>query len=61
MKVYNKGKDTESNGRIRIKDKHGHFLGKIQDGTVYIYCKRCKEFYIVQNTHTSENKDDTGS
>jgi len=61
MKVYNKGKDTESNGRRRIKDKHGHFLAKIQGGVLYIYCKRCKEFYMVQTTQTSEDNDDNCS
>ena len=29
---------------MRLKDRHGHFLGKILNGIVYVYCKRCKEF-----------------
>ena len=29
---------------VRLKDRHGHFLGKILNGIVYVYCKRCKEF-----------------
>ena len=33
----------------RIRDKHGHFLGRIMDdGSVDIYCKRCKEFHNLQ-------------
>ncbi len=37
-------------GYIRIKDKHGHFLGEIRlnssfYGSFYAYCKRCKEFH----------------
>ena len=30
---------------VRLKDKHGHFLGKFLNGIVYVYCKRCKEFH----------------
>lgn len=32
---------------MRLKDRHGHFLGKILNGIVYVYCKRCKEFHEV--------------
>ena len=32
---------------VRLKDRHGHFLGKILNKVVYIYCKRCKEFHQV--------------
>ncbi len=34
-------------GYLRIKDKHGHFLGEVQHGFLRIYCKRCKEFSEV--------------
>ena len=30
---------------LRIKDRHGHYLGDVQDGFIRIYCKRCKEFF----------------
>ena len=32
---------------IRFKDRHGHFLAKILNGIVYVFCKRCKEFHQV--------------
>ncbi len=32
---------------VRLKDKHGHFLGKILNEIVYVFCKRCKEFHEV--------------
>ena len=32
---------------VRLKDKHGHFLGKILNKIVHVYCKRCKEFHKV--------------
>ena len=58
MKASKTSKDINSHRCIRIKDKHGHFLGKIQNGAVYIYCKRCKEFYIAQNIQGSDDKND---
>ncbi len=36
---------TNNQKEVRLKDKHGHFLGKILNKVVYIYCKRCKEFH----------------
>jgi hypothetical protein len=42
---------------IRFKDRHGHFLAKILNGIVYVFCKRCKEFHQVpkggEETHTN--------
>ncbi len=43
-----KYKKSINQKEIRIKDKHGHFLGKIQNNSIYIYCKKCKDFYVVQ-------------
>ena len=41
-------KNINSNQKeVRLKDRHGHFLGKILNGIVYVYCKRCKEFHEV--------------
>ena len=31
----------------RITDKCHHFLGKISEGRVYVYCGRCKMFVLV--------------
>lgn len=39
----------------RITDKQRHFLGKIANGNIYIYCRRCKEFVLV--TIDDKNKD----
>lgn len=30
---------------LRIKDRHGHYLGEIKGSLVRIYCKKCKEFF----------------
>lgn len=38
---------TNNQKEVRLKDKHGHFLGKILNGIVYVFCKRCKEFHEV--------------
>lgn len=32
---------------VRLKDEHGHFLGKILNQIIYVYCKRCKKFHEV--------------
>lgn len=32
---------------LRITDKCHHFLGKISEGRVYVYCGRCKMFVLV--------------
>ena len=29
---------------LRLQDKHRHFLGEIKGESIFIYCKRCKEF-----------------
>lgn len=31
----------------RITDKYHHFLGKISEGRVYVYCGRCKMLVLV--------------
>ena len=49
MKEFKYKNVINPQGDVRIKDKHGHFLGKIERGIIYIYCKRCKEFYILQD------------
>jgi len=41
---------------VRLKDRHGHFLGKILNGIVYVYCKRCKEFHEVISEEGEEDK-----
>ncbi len=33
---------------LRIKDRHGHYLGDAHGGFIRIYCKRCREFFEVQ-------------
>lgn len=38
---------TNCQGYLRIKDKHSHFLGEVQNGLIRIYCRRCKEFHEV--------------
>lgn len=38
-----------NNKYLRIKDRHGHFLGKVENGLLYVYCKRCKEFHRLQD------------
>ncbi len=38
---------TDNQKEVRLKDKHGHFLGKLLNGIVYIYCRRCEEFHKV--------------
>lgn len=35
------------NNEIRIMDRCRHYLGKMLEGNVYIYCSRCKKFVIV--------------
>ena len=42
MKIIADNKKEE-----RLRDKHGHFLGKIINGIVYIYCRRCEGFHQV--------------
>ena len=41
---------------VRLKDRHDHYLGKIRNGIVYIYCKRCKEHHKVIPGGGKENK-----
>ena len=42
---------------IRIKDELGHFLGKVmRDGSLYIYCKRCKEFHYCGKLSQLDNQ-----
>ena len=38
---------TNDQKEVRLKDRHGHFLGKIVNVKIYVYCKRCKEFLEV--------------
>ena len=38
---------TNDQREVRLKDRHGHFLGKILNEIVHVYCKRCKEFHKV--------------
>jgi hypothetical protein len=28
-----------------LKDKCKHFLGKVENGETFIYCKKCKSFH----------------
>ena len=49
MKPNECKKNIDSQAHIRIKDKHGHFLGKVENGFVYMYCKKCKEFFVLQD------------
>lgn len=35
------------NKEMRIIDRCRHYLGKMLEGNVYIYCTRCKKFVIV--------------
>ena len=37
---------------VRILDRCSHFLGKMLDGRVYIYCGRCKKFVLVHRHST---------
>ena len=52
-------KNTNDQKEVRLKDKHGHFLGNILNGIVYVFCKRCKGFHKVipeggeENEHTN--------
>lgn len=39
--------DILNEKNIRILDESKHFLGKILEGRVYIYCKKCKRFALV--------------
>ena len=34
---------------VRVLDKCRHFLGKILEGRIYVYCRRCKRFVLVHN------------
>jgi len=38
---------TSNNEGVRILDRCRHFLGKIWDGNVYVYCGKCKKFVLV--------------
>ncbi len=38
--------EQDSQG-IRIIDRCRHFLGKMMEGNVYIYCGKCKKFVMV--------------
>lgn len=50
-------KNIDNNqGEIRLKDRHGHFLGKILNKIVHVYCKRCKEFHKVISEGGEENE-----
>ena len=50
-------KNINSNQKeVRFKDRHGHFLAKILNGKVFVYCKRCKEFHEVITEGGEENK-----
>lgn len=49
MKTIEYKKNIDSQVHMRIKDKHGHFLGKVENGFVYIYCKKCKEFFVLKD------------
>jgi len=40
---------------IRLKDERGHFLGKILNRIVYVYCKRCKKFHEVMQRGGEED------
>ena len=41
-------KNASSNQEeLRLRDKRGHFLGKICNEIVYVFCKRCKEFHRI--------------
>lgn len=44
---YMKNIETEETDDVRILDRCSHFLGKILDGRVYVYCGRCKKFVLV--------------
>lgn len=46
-KEKNQKETADSQRYLRIKDKHGHFLGEVQHGLIRIYCKKCKEFHEV--------------
>lgn len=48
MEIVKYKKSANCQKEIRMEDKHGHFLGKIQDGLIHVYCKRCKDFYVIQ-------------
>ena len=32
----------------RLRDKHKHFLGEMNDEVVRVYCKKCKVFIEVK-------------
>lgn len=38
---------------MRILDTHNHFLGRISEGRIYVYCVRCK---ALISTRISVNK-----
>jgi hypothetical protein len=56
MKVPKNSRDAASRECTRIKDKCGHFLGEIKNGTIYIYCRRCKDFHVLENIQIIDNK-----
>jgi len=60
MKAPESNKDKGIHKRIRIKDMHGHFLAEShEDGTVCIYCRRCKTFYSLRNIQNGNAKNGT--
>ena len=34
-------------GVIRLVDAHQHFLGLLEGGEIFVYCRRCKKFLLV--------------
>ena len=38
---------SSNSNEMRILDRCRHFLGKMWEGNVYIYCGKCKKFVLV--------------
>ena len=56
MKATECKKNVSPQAHTRIKDKQGHFLGKVENGFVHIYCKKCKEFFVLKDVKIIKSK-----
>jgi hypothetical protein len=42
---------------VRIRDKQHHFLGKVVNGIVHIYCKRCGDFHVLELSEVEASRN----